>query len=106
MAEPQFSRQRQSDSPPTVPTVLLGAGGRTCIAFSAGRKYLHAVCMDQPIGLVALPLEHDLVPLHLKGQPYPVRRAARIYLRSQIAKTGRAKRILRQLAKGENEVRT
>jgi hypothetical protein len=85
--------------PAALPAVLLGAGGRSCIAFAAGRKYLHVVAMGEPISLAAFPLEHHLDPAQLKGEPYPVRRAARIYLRSQIAKTDRAKRVLRALVK-------
>lgn len=87
-----------------LPSVLLAGGGRSCIAFAAGRKYIHAVAMGEPIGLVSLPLTGRLDPAQLKGKPYPVRRAARIYLKSQITKTDRAKRILRALAKGDTEV--
>jgi hypothetical protein len=89
-----------------LPAVLFGAGGksRSCIAFAAGRKYLHVVTMGEPIGIDSLPLEAALDPAQLKGKPYPVRRAARIYLRSHIEKTDRAKRILRALAKGDTEV--
>jgi hypothetical protein len=88
----------------TLPSVLLGASGRSFIAFGSGRKYLHAVAMSEPIGVITLPLDTPLEPMLLKGKTYPVRRAARIYLRSQISKTDRAKRILRQLARGETEV--
>lgn len=88
----------------SLPSVLLGAGGRSCIAFAAGRKYLHVVAMGEPIGISTVPLQSNFDAAQLKGKPYPVRRAARIYLRSQITKTERAKRILRALAKGETEV--
>jgi hypothetical protein len=84
-----------------VPSVLLGAGGRSVIAFQAGRKYLHAVRMDEPIAVVAIPLSSALRAAQLKGKPYPVRRAARLYLESEIAKTGRARRVLRALARGK-----
>ena len=84
---------------PAIPLVLRGAGGRTFIAFSGGRKWLQAVAMREPIRVVSLPLEHGLKPLELKGKPYPVRRAARMYLRSQVTKTERARRVLRALVK-------
>lgn len=89
-----------------LPAVLFGAGGksRSCIAFAAGRKYLHVIRMHEPISVESLPLASPLDPALLKGKPYPVRRAARIYLRSHIEKTDRAKRILRALAKGDTEV--
>lgn len=87
-----------------LPAVVLGAGGRSAIAFAAGRKYLHVVKMGEPITIDSLPLDAALDPAQLKGKPYPVRRAARIYLRSHIEKTDRAKRVLRALAKGETEV--
>lgn len=89
----------------TLPSVLIGAGARSCIAFAAGRKYLHAVFMGQPIAVDSIALDNlKLEPALLQGKPYPVRRAARLYLRSQIAKTDRAKRVLRSLAKGETGV--
>jgi hypothetical protein len=84
---------------------VLTIGSRTCIAFHAGRKYLHVVRMDTPIAVDQLPLERAPTPLQLKGKPYPVRRAARAYLRSEIAKTDRARQILRKLAAGATEVR-
>lgn len=84
---------------PAVPLVLRGQGGRTLIAFAAGRKWLKAVAMGEPIALVELPLEHGLAPLELKGKPYPVRRAARRFLRSELDKTDKAKRVLRALVK-------
>lgn len=89
---------------PALPRVLLMKGGHTAIVFAAGRKWLHAVAMDHPIGIVTLPLLNDFDELQLKGKPYPVRRAARTYLRSPITKTDRAKRVLRALARGDTEV--
>lgn len=89
---------------PALPRVLLGQNGRSVIVFAAGRKWLHAVAMGEPISVVTLPLMNDCDEALLKGKPYPVRRAARIYLRSEIGKTDRAKRILRALARGETEV--
>lgn len=87
-----------------LPRVVLMKGGHTAIVFAAGRKWLHAVAMNQPIGIVTLPVLNDFDELQLKGKAYPVRRAARVYLRSPIAKTDRAGRVLRQLAKGATEV--
>lgn len=87
-------------TPASFPCVLRGPGGHSFIAFKAGRKWLHAVAMDQPIALVTLPLENNqLVPLERKGKPYPVPRAARMYLRSEIEKTDSARRVLRELTR-------
>lgn len=95
---------------PTLPAVLLGAGGRTCIAFAAGRKYIHAVEMHEPVRLARIPVAGKALavarwPMFLNGKPYPVRRAARYYLRSEISKTGRAAKVLRALARGQTEIR-
>lgn len=88
-----------------LPSVLLGAGGRSCIAFAVGRKYLQCVFMGEPIGVESVALDNFQSDVALlKGKPYPVRRAARIYLKSQITKTERARRVLRALAKGDTEV--
>lgn len=95
---------------PTLPAVLLGAGGRTCIAFACGRKFIHAVEMNEPIRISRIALadtRNDVScwPMFLNGKPYPVRRAARYYLRSEISKTGRARKVLRALARGQTEIR-
>jgi hypothetical protein len=104
-AGPGTSTKRAPHLAFDLPAVLLGAGGRSCIAFAAGRKYLQAVFMGEPIAVESVPLESiKFDRAVLKGKAYPVRRAARIYLKSQISKTDRAKRILRALAKGETEV--
>lgn len=98
-------RQLAAHKQIALPSVLIGAGARSCIAFATGRKYLHAVFMGQPIAVDSMALDNlKLEPALLNGKPYPVRRAARLYLRSQITKTDRARRILCALAKGETEV--
>jgi hypothetical protein len=79
---------------PALPRVLLSAGGHSFIVFAAGRKWLHAVAMGEPITVVTLPIVNSFDEAQLKGKPYPVRRAAR-------AKTERARRVLRALARGQ-----
>lgn len=90
-----------------VPLVVLAPGGHTFILFAIGRKKLHAVAMGEPIKLVSMPIERarSFIPLVRKMQPYPVKRAARSYLRSEICKTGRATNVLRALSRGETAVR-
>ncbi len=80
---------------------MVAHGNRTLIVFQRGRKWLHAVAMDTPIALVKVPTDaRDLALLELKGKPYPAKRAARIYLKSQIPKTDKARATLRRIAKG------
>lgn len=70
---------------------------RTCIVFSVGRKYLHAVTMDGTIGCVEIDKDTKLEPLMLKGQPYPIQRAAELYLKSTLTKTDCAVKELTKL---------
>jgi len=90
-----------------LPLALRGAGGRTVLGFAAGRKYLHAVAMGEPISIVKIPIANGpaLRPVFLKSKPYPIRRAARRYLKSEISKTDRAAKVLRALARGQTEFR-
>ena len=73
---------------------------RTCIVFSVGRKYMHAVMMDGTIGCVDIAKDTKLEPLMLKGAPYPIRRAAELYLKSTLTKTERAVEVLTHLLTG------
>lgn len=70
---------------------------RTCIVFSVGRKYMHAVTMDGSIGCVEIARNIKLEPLMLKGKPYPIQRAAELYLKSTLTKTERAVKVLTNL---------
>ena len=70
---------------------------RTCIVFSIGRKHMHAVTMDGIIGCVEIARDTQLEPLMLKGQPYPIQRAAELYLKSTLTKTDRAVKELTKL---------
>ena len=74
-------------------------GSRSMIAFAAGRTYTYAVAMDTPIKVVKLERPQLLRPATLKEKPYPVSRAARIYLKSELPITKRASQILRALIK-------
>ena len=70
---------------------------RTCIVFSVGRSYMHAVTMDGTIGCVEILKGTKLEPLMLKGKPYPIQRAAELYLKSTLTKTDRAVKVLTNL---------
>ena len=70
---------------------------RTCIVFSVGRKYMQAVTMDGTIGCVEIAGDTKLEPLMLKGKPYPIQRAAELYLKSTLTKTERAVKVLTNL---------
>ena len=70
---------------------------RTRIVFSVGRKYMHAVTMDGTIGCVEIAKDTKLEPLMLKGKPYPIQRAAELYLKSTLTKTDRAVKVLTNL---------
>lgn len=89
-------------SMPALPAVLFGNGLRTCIAYKRGRKYFHAVEMGEPIRITRVSIGDSPArwPMQLRGKPYPVRKAARQYLRSEISKTGRAAKVLRAIARG------
>ena len=93
--------KRESPRLPNLPAVMVGAGGRTCIAFKVGRKWCHVVKMGEPIAVDAVAIDaSDFHALLAAGAPYPVRKAARRYLASEISKTDRALRILRAIARG------
>lgn len=87
-------------------------GSRSLILFAVGRKYAHAVAMGEVIRTIKVERGRrppqgknqddgfylpELRPVYLHDLPYPVRRAARTYLRSGLRKSPRAARILRAL---------
>ena len=81
--------------------VLQDSGRHSYIVFSTGRKYFHAVALGSVIVCTKLPVgQADLEPTTLKGQPYPPKRAARIFLKSPLPKTDKAKSVLRSIVKG------
>ena len=81
------------------PCVLLDRGGHSLIAFSEGRKYINAVQFGPSIALVKLERVRDLAPALLDEKPYPVARAARIFMRSGFPMTKRARGVLAGLRK-------
>jgi len=81
------------------PIVLLDHGGHSLIAFSEGRKYVNAVAFGPQISLVKLERTRGLAPATLAEKPYPVARAARIYMRSGFPMTKRARSVLAGLRK-------
>ena len=82
--------------------VLQDAGRHSYIVFRAGRKYLHAVALTQSISLVTLPIgQRGLVQAILKDRPYPPKRAARIFLKSPLPKTDKARSVLRSIVKSK-----
>ena len=73
---------------------------RTCIIFSVGRKSMHAVTMDGSIGCIEIAKDRHLEPLMLNGKPYPIERAAALYLGSALTKTEVAVKVLTKLLNG------
>lgn len=88
-------------------------GSRSLILFAVGRKFAHAVAMGDVIRVVKVELAKrprgqgrlqddafyldELRPAMLRDLPYPIRRAARTYLRSDLRKTPKAAKVLRGL---------
>lgn len=71
------------------------------ILYGAGRKLIYVVRMGNIIREEKLPKDAQrlFVPALHKGEPYPVRRAARLYLKSSLPKSNRAAKVLRGLVK-------
>lgn len=82
---------------------VVADGSHSLIIFAQGRKYLHAVAMGDTIRIVSVLLSKSdhLRPVRLKNKPYPVKKAVRTYLRSELRKTKRAGKVLRQLLKSK-----
>jgi len=95
-------------------------GSRSLILFAVGRKFAHAVDMGDVIRVVKVELGNrprgqtikamseglymgDLRPAMLRDLPYPIKRAVRTYLRSDLRKTPKAAKVLRGLLRKEGE---
>lgn len=98
-----MSKQATTDTPREPEVVRLRGADRfyTGIICSEGTRYLHLVVLGENVRLVNVDKreERHMQPLHLKGMPYPVKRAARIVLRMHRTFTGTdsAKAALRRL---------
>jgi len=81
------------------PEVLRNASGRPLIVFARGRVLFHVVeATDSAIKLATLATLRGLQPLELRGNPYPVKRAASYWLNKDYREiTPRAKSVLRGL---------
>ena len=78
--------------------VFRDAGSRPVLVFSKGRKLYHAVVADATVRLETFETLRDLLPLDLKGDPYPAKRAASFWLNHDHREiTPRAKLVLRGL---------
>lgn len=73
----------------------------TCIVFSFGRKYIHAVALDGSISCVEIPRDAQMRPVLLMGQTYPIQSAAQRYLNSGLPITEKATQILRNIVNSE-----
>lgn len=71
----------------------------TCIVFSIGRKYQHAVAFGHTIRCVEIEKERTLRPVPYKGGAvaYPITLAAQRYIDSKLPMTERAATVLRNL---------
>jgi len=82
------------------PQVLLDHNARPLIVFGKGRTLYSAVVADTTIKLVKLETLRGYRQATLKGEPYPVRRAASYYLNhTDRPITDRAKLVLRGLVR-------
>lgn len=73
----------------------------TCIVFSIGRKFKHAVAFGATIRCVEIDLENTLRPVMYKGAAYPIAMAAQRYLNAGMVMTERAEKVLRNLIANE-----
>jgi len=82
---------------------VMADGSHSFIVFAQGRKYLYAIAMGSVIRIITVDRreERHLCPVLLRNEPYPVKKAARLYLRSELPKTKRAGKALRQLLRKE-----
>lgn len=78
---------------------VMAEGSRSVILFAKGRKFAHGVAMGDTIKLVKIENLRDLRPVTYRDQPYPLKRACRIYLKSGLPKTKAAAKVLRGLLK-------
>jgi len=82
------------------PQVLLDGNNRPLIVFGRGRLLYSAVVAGDNIKLAKIDTLRGLRPAELKGDPYPVRRAASYYLNHTDREiTPRAKLVLRGLVR-------
>lgn len=81
------------------PEVLLDHNARPLLVFAKGRVLFHAIeATDSTIRLQQLATLRGLRPALLRGDPYPVKRAASFWLnRTDREITTRAKAVLRGL---------
>lgn len=81
-----------------LPPVCRDANAKTHIVVTVGHKWVTCVMFGVPIRLVQLPVDdHGLVELLYEGQPYPLKRAVRLfkqYGRESHGMTGGAKEAL------------
>lgn len=70
------------DTKPILHPVQRDASARVHIIATQGYKHLTCVVIDYPLRLVQLPVEdHGLSPLTYRGEPYPLKRAVKLFRR-------------------------
>jgi hypothetical protein len=67
---------------PALHPVQRDRNARTHLIATVGHKWIHAVVLDYPVRLAQLPLhDHGLQPMTFRGEPYPLKRAVRMFRR-------------------------
>lgn len=90
------------------PAVYMNRSRNVTILVSVGRRFLRHIPMDGLLRVeksLILNFSRDWIPLEKDGEPYPVARAARIYLDGVAGKhvSSEAKRLLTRIAKGAED---
>lgn len=69
-------------SRPLLYPVQRDRAARVHLVSTVGHKWVTCVVIDFPIRLEQLPVEkHGLVPMLFRGEPYPVKRAVKLFRR-------------------------
>src|SRR5690606_27951983 len=93
---------------PAVPAVYINRSRNVTILVSVGRRFLRHIPMDGFLRVEKSPIfsfRRDWAPLEKDGKPYPVARAAKIYLDGVTGHyaSSEAKRLLTRIAKGAED---
>lgn len=90
------------------PAVYMNRSRNVTILVSVGRRFLRHIPMDGLLRVEKSPIfnfRRDWIPLKKDGEPYPVTRAAKIYLNGVTGHyaSSEAKRLLTRIAKGAED---
>lgn len=76
------SKPTAKEERPLLHPVQRDASARVHIIATQGYKHLTCIVIDYPIRLVQLPVDaHGLQPMGYRGEPYPLKRAVRLFRR-------------------------